>query len=396
MMRVAALVVASFMCATGISRAATAPVQSPFTIDAIVSQTGSAAFFGQQAVAALKAYENQANAEGGIRGRPVHFEIHDDESVPRVAVELASQILAKHPAIMLGPIIQGTCNAVAPLAAQSTVVYCLSPGLVPDARSYMFASSASLVHVMPAQFRFIRTSGKLRVGLLVTTDATGQRSDKMIDFTTHLDENKSIAVVAHEHFSDSDISVAAQLSRIKAADPQALYVSAGGTPFQTVMRGVIDAGMLHLPILTSAANMTSKLLAPYVKTPPDQLTFNGPRFWGTGTEPDPRVRTAIAEYRAAYARLGAEPTPNDDFYWDPAKIVVDAYRHLGTGTTAAKIHDYIENLHGFAALGGLYDFRNGDQHGLGDEATVILQWDADKSTFFPVSAPGGVALKKPA
>jgi branched-chain amino acid transport system substrate-binding protein len=374
------------------SGAATPPPKTPFAIDVIISQTGQSAFQGQQAAAAIAAVESAINADGGINGQPVHFEIHDDETKPQVAVEVGTQILVKHPAIVLGPIVQATCNALAPIAGTATVEYCLSPGLVPEPRGYVFSSSASLVHVMPAQFRYERTAGRLRVGILVSTDATGQRSDKMIDYTLHLPENKSIVPVDYEHFNDNDISVAAQLARIKAADPQFLYVSASGTPFQTILRGIMDAGMDKLPIVTSAANMESGLLAPWAKAPPEQLTFNGPRFWGTATDPDPRVRAAIASYHAAFKRVGAEPTPNDEFYWDPAQIAVDAFRHLGTSATAAQVHDYIENLHGFAGIAGTYDFRGGDQHGLGDDATVILQWDAARSTFFPVSLPGGVAL----
>jgi branched-chain amino acid transport system substrate-binding protein len=393
--RAAALVIAAALGCLAMSGAGTpAPPKTPFTIDVIVSQTGQSAFQGQQAIAAIKAVESAINADGGINGQPVRFQLHDDETKPQVAVEVGTQILANHPAIVLGPIVQATCNALAPIAGTATVEYCLSPGLVPEARSYVFSSSASLVHVMPAQFRYQRTAGRSRVGILVSTDATGQRSDKMIDYTLHLPENKTIVPVDYEHFNDSDISVAAQLARIKAADPQFLYVSASGTPFQTILRGILDAGMGKLPIVTSAANMESGLLAPWAKTPPDQLTFNGPRFWGTVTDPDPRVRAAIASYHAAFKRVGAEPTPNDEFYWDPAQIAVDAYRHLGTAATAAQVHDYIENLHGFAGIAGVYDFRSGDQHGLGDEATVILQWDPVKSTFFPVSAPGGVALHK--
>ncbi|HEV8021191.1 MAG TPA: ABC transporter substrate-binding protein [Candidatus Lustribacter sp.] len=393
--RTAALVIAAILGCLAASRAASpAPSKTPFTIDVIVSQTGQSAFQGQQAIAAIRAVESAINADGGINGQPVRFQLHDDETKPQVAVEVGTQILAGHPAILLGPIVQATCNALAPIAGTATVEYCLSPGLVPEARSYVFSSSASLVHVMPAQFRYERTAGRTRVGILVSTDATGQRSDKMIDYTLHLPENKALVPVDYEHFNDSDISVAAQLARIKAADPQFLYVSASGTPFQTILRGILDAGMGKLPIVTSAANMESGLLAPWVKTPPDQLTFNGPRFWGTVTDPDPRVRAAIASYHAAFKRMGAEPTPNDEFYWDPAQIAVDAYRHLGTAATAAQVHDYIENLHDFAGIAGLYDFRGGDQHGLGDEATVILQWDPVKSTFFPVSAPGGVALHK--
>lgn len=394
--RTATLVIAAVLSGMAVSSAAAAPPQPPFTIDVILSQTGQSAFQGQQAAAAIKAAESAINADGGINGRPVHFELHDDETKPQVAVEVGTQILAKHPAIVLGPIVQATCNALAPIAGTATVEYCLSPGLIPEPHGYVFSSSTSLVHVMPAQFRYERTAGRSRVGILVSTDATGQRSDKMIDYTLHLPENKSIVAVDYEHFNDGDISVAAQLARIKAADPQFLYVSASGTPFQTVLRGIMDAGMDKLPIVTSAANMESGLLAPWQKTPPEQLTFNGPRFWGTVADPDARVRAAIASYRAAFKRVGAEPTPNDEFYWDPAQIAVDAYRHLGTAATAAQVHDYIENLHDFAGIAGIYDFRGGDQHGLGDEATVILEWDAAKSTFFPVSLPGGVALHKAA
>ncbi len=107
-------------------------------------------------------------------------------------------------------------------------MYCMSPGLIPEPHGYVFASSASLQHIVPALFRYVRTSGHVRVGLLVTTDATGQRSDKLIDYTLHLDENKPLVVAAYEHFSDNDISVAAQIAHIKANNPQFLYVSAAG------------------------------------------------------------------------------------------------------------------------------------------------------------------------
>lgn len=230
---------------------------------------------------------------------------------------------------------------------------------------------------------------------MITTDATGQRSDKMVDYVIHLAENKSLTIVANEHFSDSDISVNAQVARIKAADPDFIYLSATGTPFQTVMRSLNDAGLFAIPIVTSSANMSTRMLAPYAKTPPAELIFNGPRFWGSTNETNPAVKSAIAEYRAAYQRMGAEMTPNDDFGWDTAKIVVDAFRHLGTSATADQVHDYIENLRGFAGINGSYDFSSGDQHGLDATSLIMLKWDAATSTYVPASAPGGNALRKP-
>lgn len=235
--------------------------------------------------------------------------------------------------------------------------------------------------------------GKTRVALLVTTDATGQRSDKLLASTLVLPENKSIVVGAYEHFADSDLTLAAQMARIKAANPQILYVSAAGSPFQRVLRGLIDAGLTTLPVITSSANMSEGTLAPFVKTPPDALYFNAPSFWGSGIEHVGSLRSAIEAYRATYKALGNEPTPNDDFGWDSAKIVVDALRHVGPNASAVQVHDYIENLHGFAGIAGMYDFRTGDQHGLGDDATIVVQWDPLKMAFNPASGRGGTPLR---
>ncbi len=98
--------------------------------------------------------------------------------------------------------------------------------------------------------------------------------------------------------------------------------------------------------------------------------FNGTPFWGA-TDPDRRLKGAIAEYRAAYARAGTAPTPNDDYGWDPAKITVAAFRAIGTGASAAQIHDYIENLHDFPVPAGSTTSQRRSARGLGDDATVI-------------------------
>jgi branched-chain amino acid transport system substrate-binding protein len=360
----------------------------------IASVTGSGAFLNQQIVTAIKAYEDTANASGGIKGRPVHFEIHDDASVPQNSVELANQILARHPAVVIGPSVQATCNAVAALAPKGPVIYCLSPGLLPEPRSYVFATSASLLSIVPAMFRYVRTSGRHRIAAIITTDATGQRADQMIPYVMHLPENKSLQLVADEHFADTDISVAAQVARVKAANPDFIYLVATGTPFQTVLRQLNDAGMFSIPIISSSANMSTKMLAPFVKSAPSELIFNGPRFWGSNNEQNAALRAAIAEYHAAYKKLGAEETPNDDFGWDTAKIVVDGFRHLGTGATAAQLHDYIEGLKGFPGINGLYDFSSGDNHGLDGNSIVMLRWDPATNNDVAASGPNGVTTPK--
>jgi branched-chain amino acid transport system substrate-binding protein len=75
--------------------------------------------------------------------------------------------------------------------------------------------------------------------------------------------------------------------------------------------------------------------------------------------------------------------------WDPLMIVLSAYAHLGPDPTAQQIHEYIENLHGFAGVNGLYDFRDGGQRGIGAQAIVVDRWDPAAKTFIVLSKPGG-------
>jgi branched-chain amino acid transport system substrate-binding protein len=381
------------LAAAGDSGAATA-TGTPVTIPVIASLTGSGAYLAHQEVAAVQIYEKVANDAGGIGGRPVHFEIVDDQTSPQVALAQMNRIVATHPAVVLGPSIQSTCYAVAPVVmASGPVDYCASPGDLPPKGGYIFAASASTDHIVPTMVRYGRLRFGKRFAMLALTDASGQSSDKNVAAALQRPENRDLRLVLHEHFAPGDISVAAQIARIKAADADFLFVSATGTPFGTVLRGVVDAG-LTLPIITSAANMTLTIFKPFGTSLPAPVAFNAPRYWGLTPERAGPLRAAIGEYHAAYRAAGADPTPNDHYLWDPARIVVAALRKLGPDATAQQLRDYLLDLHGFPGILGVYDFRIGDQHGLGDDATIMVHYNAQKESFEPASGPGGSPLQE--
>ena len=75
--------------------------------------------------------------------------------------------------------------------------------------------------------------------------------------------------------------------------------------------------------------------------------------------------------------------------WDPPSIVIAALRALGTSATADQIHTYIEKLHDFPGILGVYDFTTGDQRGLTQRDLTIMRWDAKKDAWIAVSKPGG-------
>jgi ABC-type branched-subunit amino acid transport system substrate-binding protein len=137
--------------------------------------------------------------------------------------------------------------------------------------------------------------------------------------------------------------------------------------------------------------MDLKMLDPFAKTLPRQLVFNAPRSWDAAGKTGP-LGPSLREYESAYKELGYASTPNDDYGWDPAKIVVYALRKLGPGASAEQLRDYIEKLRGFPGIGGTYDFTAGDQHGLGDDAVIVVAYDPVHRGFVAVSKPGGIPL----
>ena len=67
--------------------------------------------------------------------------------------------------------------------------------------------------------------------------------------------------------------------------------------------------------------------------------------------------------------------------------------HAGTDATPDAIRAYIEGLHGWAGINGLYDFRDGSQRGLAENTAIVIRWNGANATFEGVSKPGGAPLK---
>jgi hypothetical protein len=181
------------------------------------------------------------------------------------------------------------------------------------------------------------------------------------------------------------------MARIKAAAPDFIYAVASGTPFQTILRSNRDLGMTT-PLVTSVANMYLNFLTPYIGGLPEPILFNGPLYWRMDPHNAGPMAPVITEYLNAHHDAGTPPSPDEGFGWDSARIIVSAFRKLGTNATGDDVRRYILGLQRFYGISGKYDFRN-DQHGLSYDAGIILRFDAAHSSFVPVSAPGGAPLK---
>jgi branched-chain amino acid transport system substrate-binding protein len=359
-----------------------------FHIPVILPLAGTAAFIGRGEQQDLRLIQELVNKRGGINGRQIAFDVADDQSNTQTAVQLTNQILAQKPALMLGPSLTQDCNAMAPLVKDGPVEWCFSPAIVPPPGGYVFSSSVSLRDCVAAQLRFFRERGLHRIAILSSTDATGQAFDGALAAAKALPENRDLDYVAFEHFNLSDVSVSAQIARIKAQNPQAIFTWSVGPAFGTELRGIVDGG-LEIPVGASNGDMISSQLAQYKAFMPKELDFAAVLASGHEDLGNAAIRKAQADYFSAFQEAGLKTDFPTTLAWDPALIVLDGYRRLGFNATVAQMKGYLDNLHGWIGINGPYDFRNGDRRGLNQNSVIISRYDAAKDEFVTVSKPGG-------
>lgn len=374
-----------------------APIRAaePFEINVIVSLTGPFAFIGSAEAASIRTIESLVNKEGGINGQPVKMVIEDDQSNPATAVQLASAIIAKKPNVLLGPTYLASCNAVAPLvtANNGPVTYCFAPTLHPPPGSYLFSGGTSSNDQARAQLTFMTAKGWKNAAMIATTDATGQDVE-----ARYLDEYNSgrypgMKLLTREHFAPNDTSVAAQIAKMKALNPDVIIDATVGTSTATVLRALKDAGLDNLPVMSSLGNVIHAQMDQYTNILPREIYFVAPGFIARDVTPKGPVRDAQQLFYKAFNAQGIDPDVGNSQSWDPTLVIVDALRHVGTNAGPKQVLDYIESLKHFPGSDGYYDFTDGSQRGIGLNAVVICRWDPVKKTWIDASEAGGKPLK---
>jgi len=367
----------------------------PYDIYVILALTGPLALIGNDEQTSLRIEERVINAQGGIKGRPVRFVFQDDGSQPATAVQLVNGIIAKGVPILIGPTYTASCLAVAPLVrVNGPLTYCLSPAIHPATGSYMFTSSISTLDQTIAMLNYAQSKGWKRVAALTTTDATGNDGEAQLRAALSLPQFSRMQLVGVEHFALGDVSAAAQAARVKAANPDLIIITCVGTPTGTALRSLKDAGLDATPVMANFGNLIHAELNGFAGFIPKNMYLTAPRFVQHDVSGNGPVRDAQLAFYKAFAARGIDPDVPHNLSWDPAMILIQALRHLGTNATAKQVQDYLEPLHGYAGTNGLFDYRDGSQRGLGLTSVVVVKWDPVKKNWSTVSDIGGKVRMK--
>jgi branched-chain amino acid transport system substrate-binding protein len=354
----------------------------------VLSLTGGAAFIGKQALTSVQLLTDIINGQGGIRGRQLHIALQDTTTSPSNAVQLINGLIAKHVQATFGPTFTAECNALLPLIANGPVVSCFSPGVHPPAGSYMFSGGVGSDSMAVAITNYFRDKGWTRVAIISSTDASGQDFEENFDKAVALPVNKALHIVSHEHFATTDLSVAAQMARIKGTNPQTLIVWTAGTGLGVALHGVHEVG-IGVPIMAGNGNMVHAQLESYEGFLPKTLLFPGILGITPLASSPPAVKAAENQFMQAYAKAGAKPDLPGALSWDPTHLLLDAYSAIGWNATAEQLRNWIASQHSWAGTNGIYDFAKYPQRGIGPDSCVITQWNGATKEFVAVSGPAG-------
>ncbi len=366
---------------------------APRTIDVVLPLTGATAFLGKAQQQALQNLE-AAIGNGSIKTEPVHFVFHDDQTSPQNAVQLATGLVSTKPAVILGSSQVAMCNAMAPLMKNGPVMFCFSPGIHPAAGSFVFTSGADTRDLAASMIRYWRLKGITRLALITSTDASGQDAERNIRAIVALPENKDIAIVGDARFNPGDVTVSAQIQRIKGTNPEALIAWSTGGPIATVFKAISDAGM-DIPVATTNGNMTYAQMDQYAAFLPKELYIPSAYFMpaAAGTTLPAAHEAAQAAFFGAYKASGVLPDSASTLGWDPALLVLNALSQLGPDATAEQLRAKLAATKGFTGVNGTYDFTATPQRGLDESDVVVTRWTPAARAWLPVSAPRGIPTK---
>ncbi|HEV8021775.1 MAG TPA: ABC transporter substrate-binding protein [Candidatus Lustribacter sp.] len=385
---VAAVLVAGLLA----TLAPAARAADPYEINVILPLTGNIAFVGTTQLQALKAVEAYVNRTGGIGGRPLSFVVADDGSDVKTSLQLFQGLVAKNVPIIMGSSSPQACASfVAIVAANGPVNYCLANAGQTTPGGYQFFTQFTNDSQLTVLLRYFRQRGLKKIATIFSIDGGGQDAEHAFSTAMALPENKDLQAVAREHFAPGDLGVAAQMARIKTANPDVMVAWATGGPAGTLLRGARDAGV-DVPTVTSTGNLSANFFKQYGGVLPTNLYLAAVPYYSGESLASGPTKAAVATMTSALAATGAKPDMIEISAWDPALLVVDALRKLGPDATAAKLRAYFVNTRGWVGVNGPYDFKANPQRGVGDANVVIVRWDAAAGTAVAVSKAGGAPL----
>jgi branched-chain amino acid transport system substrate-binding protein len=340
-------------------------------LGAIVPSSGPFAEWGRANTVTLQMLEKQVNASGGINGAKLRIAILDDATKPAQATNNLRKLAGDEKALAVaGPLTSSAAEVTFPVANEMKIVATSQasskPGVAKLNRPWAFRNTIDEGVLGRTTVPYYKKSFNIKSVAIIfdAKDATAATVGSKI-MPALMKENEIEVLNANDplSFNTGDLDVSAQVTKIKALNPDGIVVSADYSQAVTVIREMKRQGLLK-PVVGSTQLISSAIL----KAAPEIPIVAPATFYATmkGERPEKFVNELQPLLRKTSGLPPEiEPSMYDANIYEIVSIYIDAIKKTGvTGkpenleADRMKIRDYMAKLAGFPGLGGPIGFND--------------------------------------
>lgn len=289
------LICAAALAALGMSPA---QAQEPIKIGLVTALSGQSARAGEAITRGLAVAIDEINAKGGLLGgRKLELVRRDDEGAPAKGVVAARELIFKEKvAVLFGGLDTPVSMALVPLANQEKVPFmgpwAAGTPITKNGANPNFAFRVSAVDeiVNKAMLQYAQATFKAsKPGMILVNNPWGESNEKGLVAALAAKGMKAVGV---EKFEANDVDVVPQLSRLKAAGADSLFMVGNVGPSAQVVKSLDRMGW-KVPIVSHwgpAGGRFTELAGPNAKSVHFVQTYS---FFGKQTPVGEKVMKAL-------------------------------------------------------------------------------------------------------
>jgi branched-chain amino acid transport system substrate-binding protein len=220
----------------------------------VAAMSGQSAKSGEAIVRGLSLAIDEINAKGGLLGKKVELLVRDDESNPAKGVIAARELVQREKvAAFFGGLDTPVSVAIVPFANQSKVpfigVWAAGTAITRNGapENYVFRVSAvdALVDVALVDYAAKKYDAK-KPGMILINNPWGESNEKGLKAAL---ETKQMPFAGVEKFETGDVDVVPQLTRLKDAGADTLFLVANVAPSAQVVKSLDRMGW-NVPVVS--------------------------------------------------------------------------------------------------------------------------------------------------
>lgn len=308
-----------------------------YVIGASFELTGNVANYGKSTLSGLKLAVDQVNKAGGVNGKQLVVVESDNKSEPAESGNSVTKLITQDKVVaVVGPATSGCVFAATPVVTSNKVPLiapcATAPAITVDngqVKEFIFRAC----FIDPFQGRVMAEFADKTLGIknvAILHDASSDYSKGLAEVFEKTLNEKGGKVVAKEAFLSKDIDFKAALTKIKAANPEAIYIPGYYEEVAKIIKQTREIG-LNVPLIGCDGWDSPKLVEIAGPEALNNTYFSSAFSVQDQTE---SVQKFIADYKAMYQK-------DPDIFcmqgYNAGLVLADALKRAGDGADGTKL-----------------------------------------------------------